>query len=149
MLLGLGLGAVVFRVRHVRGELFALLTLATTLVLATIVLNTPVDGGPGVYLSAVPVPKLAPTPSGALYMIALVLAIGTLAIAYAFAGGSGWGSSPYDDEDAAESWAFDLSLQARRVRRLLRLAGVAGGIQACSCLRRRRRLQHRRALTWC
>ena len=52
-LLGVALGAVVFRVRRVRGELFALLTLAVTFVLATIVLNTPIDGGPGVYLSAV------------------------------------------------------------------------------------------------
>ena len=70
-LLGVALGAVVFRVRSVRGELFALLTLAVTFVLATIVLNTPIDGGPGVYLSAVAVPTLAPTPSGAFYMMAL------------------------------------------------------------------------------
>ncbi|HTI45916.1 MAG TPA: branched-chain amino acid ABC transporter permease, partial [Casimicrobiaceae bacterium] len=35
--LGVALGAVVFRVRSVRGELFALLTLAVTFVLATIV----------------------------------------------------------------------------------------------------------------
>ena len=39
-LLGIALGAIVFRVRSVRGELFALLTLAVTFVLATIVLNT-------------------------------------------------------------------------------------------------------------
>ena len=59
-LLGIALGAVVFRVKRVRGELFALLTLAVTFVLATIVLNTPIDGGPGVYLNAVPVPGSAP-----------------------------------------------------------------------------------------
>ena len=58
------LGAVVFRVKRVRGELFALLTLAVTFVLATIVLNTPIDGGPGVYLNAVPVPTIGPTQSG-------------------------------------------------------------------------------------
>ena len=46
----------VFRVRRLRGELFGLLTLAVTFVLATIVLNTPIDGGPGVYLSGVPSP---------------------------------------------------------------------------------------------
>ena len=56
----MGLGAVVFRVRAVRGELFALLTLAVTFVVATIVLNTPVDGGPGVYLHSVAVPMLGP-----------------------------------------------------------------------------------------
>ena len=50
------LGAVVFRVKGVRGELFALLTLAITFVIGTIVVNTPIDGGPGVSLSAVPVP---------------------------------------------------------------------------------------------
>ena len=37
--------------RRLRGELFGLLTLAITFVLATIVLNTRIDGGPGVYLS--------------------------------------------------------------------------------------------------
>jgi branched-chain amino acid transport system permease protein len=46
-LLGAALGAVVFRVRALRGELFALLTLAVTFVVATIVLNTSIDGGPG------------------------------------------------------------------------------------------------------
>ena len=57
--------------KRVRGELFALLTLAVTFVLATIVLNTPIDGGPGVYLSASPVPKLGPTPSATFYLLAL------------------------------------------------------------------------------
>ena len=131
--LGLGLGAVVFRVRHVRGELFALLTLATTFVLATIVLNTPIDGGPGVYLSAVPVPKLAPTPSGTFYMMALVLAIGTVAIAYAIARARlGLGLfAIHDDEDAAEVMGvptYGYKLAAFGVS--CALAGVAGGIQA-------------------
>ncbi len=132
-LLGLGLGAVVFRVRHVRGELFALLTLAATFVLATIVLNTPIDGGPGVYLSAVAVPKLAPTPSGAFYMMALILAIGTVAIAYAIKRARlGLGLfAIHDDEDAAEvmgvpTYAYKLVAFGISCA----LAGVAGGIQA-------------------
>src|SRR5664279_4186872 len=41
--LGVALGAVVFRVKSVRGELFALLTLAVTFVISTIVINTPID----------------------------------------------------------------------------------------------------------
>ena len=132
-LLGLGLGAVVFRVRHVRGELFALLTLAATFVLATIVLNTPIDGGPGVYLSAVPVPKLAPTPSGAFYMMALVLAIVTVAIAYAITRARlGLGLfAIHDDEDAAEVIGvptYGYKLAAFGIS--CALAGVAGGIQA-------------------
>ena len=73
-MLALGVGLVVFRVRRVRGELFALLTLAVTFVLATIILNTPIDGGPGVYLSAVPLPKLGPSVSSTFYLLALALA---------------------------------------------------------------------------
>ena len=60
---GMGIGAVVFRVGRLRGELFALLTLAVTFVLATIVLNTPLDGGQGVNLGGVRLPAIMPTPS--------------------------------------------------------------------------------------
>ena len=52
-LFGMALGAVVFRVKSVRGELFALLTLAVTFVVGTVVLNTRIDGGPGIYMNAV------------------------------------------------------------------------------------------------
>ena len=62
-LLGVALGAIVFRVKGVRGELFALLTLAITFVIGTIVVNTPLDGGSGVSLSGVPVPKIGPRAS--------------------------------------------------------------------------------------
>ena len=48
------------------GELFALLTLAVTFVVATVILATPIDGGPGVYLNSVEVPKLGRTPSSSL-----------------------------------------------------------------------------------
>ena len=81
--LGVALGAVVFRVKGVRGELFALLTLAVTFVLGTIIVNTPIDGGHGVSLSAVPVPKIGPTPSSTFYLLALVAATVTLLIAWA------------------------------------------------------------------
>jgi len=131
--LGVALGAVVFRVRRVRGEVFALLTLAVTFVLATIVLNTPIDGGPGVYLSAVTVPALAPTVSGAFYMMALVLAIVTLMIARAIPQARlGVGLfAIHDDEDAAEVMGvptYRYKLSALGISSAL--AGVAGGIQA-------------------
>src|SRR6266511_2602947 len=70
-LLGVGIGAIVFRVGRLRGELFALLTLAVTFVLATIVLNTPIDGGPGVLMSGVPLPAIMPSPSSTFYVLAL------------------------------------------------------------------------------
>ena len=132
-LLGVGLGAVVFRVRRVRGELFALLTLAVTFVLATIVLNTPIDGGPGVYLSGVAVPALAPSPSGAFYAMALALAVATLVIARAIVRARlGLGLfAIHDDEDAAEVVGvptYRYKLIAFGVS--CSLAGVAGGIHA-------------------
>jgi len=102
-------------------------------VLATIVLNTPIDGGPGVYLSAVAVPKLAPTPSGAFYLMALMLAIGTVAIAYGITRARlGLGLfAIHDDEDAAEVMGvptYGYKLAAFGIS--CALAGVAGGIQA-------------------
>src|SRR5262249_53220519 len=58
MALGVALGVVVFRVRRLRGELFALLTLAVGFILATVARNTAIDGGSGVLLSSVQVPVL-------------------------------------------------------------------------------------------
>ncbi|HET8877338.1 MAG TPA: branched-chain amino acid ABC transporter ATP-binding protein/permease [Casimicrobiaceae bacterium] len=132
-LLGVGLGAVVFRVRRVRGELFALLTLAVTFVLATIVQNTPIDGGPGVYLSAVAVPAVAPTASGAFYVMALALAVVALVLARAIARSRlGLGLfAIHDDEDAAEVMGvptYRYKLAAFGIS--CALAGIAGGIQA-------------------
>lgn len=131
--LGAGLGAVVFRVRNVRGELFALLTLAVTFVLATIVLNTPIDGGPGVYLSAVAVPALAASESGSFYLLALALAVVTLAVAHAIPKARlGLGLyAIHDDEDAAEVMGvptYRYKLVAFAIS--CALAGAAGGIQA-------------------
>jgi branched-chain amino acid transport system permease protein len=131
--LGVALGAVVFRVRSVRGEVFALLTLAVTFVLATIVLNTPIDGGPGVYLSGVATPPLAPTVSGAFYMMALILAVVTLMLARAIPQARlGVGLfAIHDDEDAAEVMGvptYRYKLVALGIS--CALAGTAGGIQA-------------------
>ncbi len=132
-LLGIGLGAVVFRVRSVRGELFALLTLAVTFVLATIVQNTPIDGGPGVYLSAVSVPAIAPTTPGSFYLLALALAVVSVAAARLIARARlGLGLfAIHDDEDAAEV----MGVPTYRYKLLAfgiscALAGIAGGIQA-------------------
>ena len=132
-LLGAGIGAVVFRVRGLRGELFGLLTLAITFVLATIVLNTRIDGGPGVYLSAVPLPRLMASPTGTLYLLGLILAVATVWLAHAVAGSRlGLGLfAIHDDEDVAEVKgvpAFSYKLRAFALS--AGIAGVAGGIHA-------------------
>lgn len=132
-LFGIVLGVVSFRVKAVRGELFALLTLAATFVVATIVLNTPIDGGPGVYLSAVPVPQIGPSASATFFYLALAVAVLTVVVAVVvFYARFGTGLfAIHDDEDVAEVmgvptfWykvvAFALSCA---------LAGVVGGVHA-------------------
>jgi branched-chain amino acid transport system permease protein len=132
-LFGVALGMVVFRLRRLRAELFALLTLAVSFVLGTVILNTPIDGGPGVYLSAVPVPKLAPSPSGTFYLLAMLAALGTLWVAYTVQRaklGSGL-FAIHDDEDVAEVLGvptFRYKLAALAIS--CALAGVAGAIHA-------------------
>ena len=131
--LGVAMGAVVFRVRRLRGELFALLTLAVTFVLGTIVLNTRIDGGPGVYLSAVPLPRIGGSATATLYLLAVGVALATIATAYAVYHAR-WGAGLFaihDDEDVAEV----LGVPTYRYKLLAfglssGLAGVAGGIHA-------------------
>jgi branched-chain amino acid transport system permease protein len=130
---GVGMGAIVFRVRRLRGELFALLTLAVTFVLATVVLNTRIDGGPGVYLSGVPVPRIAGSATATLYLLALGIALVTVGTAYAVYHAR-WGAGLFaihDDEDVAEV----LGVPTYRYKLLALglssgLAGVTGGIHA-------------------
>ncbi|MEO8754915.1 MAG: ATP-binding cassette domain-containing protein, partial [Casimicrobiaceae bacterium] len=133
LLLGLALGAVVFRVKRVRGELFALATLAITFVVGTIVLNTPIDGGPGIALSGVAVPPLGGSAASSFYLLALALAVGTLLVAYAVYGSKlGTGLfAIHDDEDVAEvlgvpTFRYKMAAFALSCA----LAGVAGGLQA-------------------
>ena len=132
-LLGVALGAIVFRVHRVRGELFALLTLAVTFVIATIVLNTRIDGGPGIYLNAVPVPAIGPTQSSTFFLLALAVAAATMLIAWAvYVSKLGLGLfAIHDDEDAAEvmgvpTYGYKLVAFALSCS----LAGLAGGIHA-------------------
>jgi len=132
-LFGVGLGAVVFRLRRLRGELFGLLTLAVTFVIATIILNTPIDGGPGVYLSAVPLPAIGPSPSATFYLLALAMVMLVLWVAYYIYNarlGSGL-FAIHDDEDVAEVQGvptYRFKLQALAIS--CAFAGVAGGVHA-------------------
>jgi branched-chain amino acid transport system permease protein len=132
-LLGSAIAAVVFRVRGVRGELFGLLTLAVTFVLSTIALNTGLDGGPGVFLAAVPVPTLFGGPATTLYHLALVVAFFSTVAALAIYR-SRWGMGLFairDDEDVAEvlgvpTYRYKLVAFALSCF----IAGLIGGIHA-------------------
>jgi len=132
-LLGSAIAAVVFRVRGVRGELFGLLTLAVTFVLSTIALNTRLDGGPGVFLAAVPVPTLFGAPATTLYHLALAVAFLSTFAALAIYR-SRWGIGLFairDDEDVAEvlgvpTYRYKLVAFALSCF----IAGLIGGIHA-------------------
>ena len=132
-LFGMLLGYVVFRVKSVRGELFALLTLAVTFIVGTVVLNTRIDGGPGIYLNAVPVPAIGPTPSASIYLMALAGALITLLVAHhIYHAKLGVGLfAIHDDEDVAEVLGvptFRYKIMAFGIS--CALAGLAGGIHA-------------------
>jgi len=133
VVLGAALGAAVFRVRGIRGELFALVTLAFTFVVGTIVLNTPIDGGPGVYLSGVAVPKIGPSGVSAFFYMGLALALGTVLAAFGIFH-SKFGSGLFaihDDEDVAEVMGVPtLGYKIAAFSVSCSLAGAAGGIHA-------------------
>ena len=127
-LLAIGIGAIVFRLRRLRGELFALLTLAVTFVIATIILNTPIDGGGGVFMSAVPLPHLMASPTATIYILGFVVCVATLAITWKVAH-SRLGMGLYaihDDEDVAE--AKGVPTFRYKIVAFALSAGIAGAV---------------------
>ena len=132
-LLALGIGAIVFRLRRLRGELFALLTLSVTFVIATIILNTPIDGGGGIFMSAVPLPELGPTPTGTIYLLGFILCVITLLIAWKVVHSRlGMGLfAIHDDEDVAEAKGVP-TLRYKLIAFALSagIAGAVGGVHA-------------------
>ncbi|MCW5744757.1 MAG: branched-chain amino acid ABC transporter ATP-binding protein/permease [Alphaproteobacteria bacterium] len=131
--LAVGVGAIVFRLKRLRGELFALLTLAVSFILATIILNTPIDGGAGILTSSVPLPHIMPSPSQTIYLLGMLMCVGTLALAYIVAH-SRLGLGLYaihDDEDVAEVKGvptFRYKLAAFAISAAI--AGAVGGVHA-------------------
>jgi branched-chain amino acid transport system permease protein len=129
-LLAGGIGAIVFRLRRLRGELFALLTLAVTFVLATIILNTPIDGGGGVVMSAVPLPHITDSPTGSIYVLGFAMCVLTVGTAWWVAHARlGMGLfAIHDDEDVAE--AKGVPTFRYKVMAFALSAGIAGAVGA-------------------
>jgi len=131
--LAAGIGLVVFRVKSLRGEFFALLTLSVTYVLAAIVSNTPIDGGGGINLGTVPLPTFGSSVPGAIYLLGLLLACTALWVSRRVLRsrlGAGL-LAIHDDEDVAEvkgvpTLRFKLAAFAISAA----IAGAAGAIQA-------------------
>ena len=104
-LLAAGIGALAFRLSSLRGEVFALLTLAVTFTLSAIAqLSTWVDGGQGIAISIPSYPSFLGDYQDLVYRLGL--AIAALAVLAAFLiqnSRFGWGLfSIRDEEDVAE-----------------------------------------------
>jgi branched-chain amino acid transport system permease protein len=105
ILLSLGIGFVVFRLRLLKGELFALLTLAVDFVVAALVRNNDfIDGGFGVRLGSVNAPDFLDNFSTMMYILALIIALITVFVSYSiYHSRFGLGLfSIRDDEEVAE-----------------------------------------------
>ncbi len=131
--LALAVGAVVFRLKKIRGESFALITLAVTFVLATLIVNTSIDGGPGVYLMGVQTPALGPSASSSFYYLGLGLAALCLLVARSlFFSKAGLGLlAIHDDEDVAQVHGvptFGLKMAAFALSSFF--AGMMGSVHA-------------------
>ncbi|MGI5152171.1 ABC transporter permease subunit [Plantactinospora sp. CA-294935] len=127
-LLALGVGAVAFRLGSLRGEIFALLTLAVPFILAAFArINRSIDGGQG---TSVPVPELpGPVSSFQQFQFLLALLIATIAVAVAYVvqhtrSGSAL-AAIRDAEDVAEV----TGVATFRYKMLaMLLSGVIGGV---------------------
>lgn len=101
---GLALGLVVFRVRRLTGEIFALTTLAVAFVLASVArITSAIDGGTGVFMTGTPIPAFLGEFNTAMYRMTLVVMLLTVLAAYLTHDSRlGWGLfSIRDDEPVA------------------------------------------------
>lgn len=134
LLLGLAVGGLAFRVGSVRGDVFALLTLAVAFVLAAVArVSSFVDGGQG---QAVPVPAYPPALGDLpdlVFRLGGLLAVAGVAGAYAIQHSRfGWGLFAIRDE---EQVAAGLGVPTLRYRLLAiaassALAGASGAVHS-------------------
>jgi branched-chain amino acid transport system permease protein len=126
--LGAGIGALAFRLGSLRGEIFALLTLAVTFTLASIAaLSTWVDGGQGIALAVPDYPSFLGEYQDLIYRLGLGVA--ALAVVTAFliqTSRFGWGLfSIRDEEDVAE----ELGVPTFRYKMVaITITGALGGL---------------------
>lgn len=134
MLLGLFVGWLAFRLRSLRGEVFALLTLAVPFILAAIARTNPaIDGGQGLVL---PIPSVAEAVGGfqqLVYLLFLAVAAASIGTAYLMTRSRfGWALfAVRDGEDVAEGLGvptFRHKMLAIAVNSLL--GGLGGGVLA-------------------
>ena len=131
---GLLLGLVVFRVRRLTGEIFALTTLAIAFVLASVARLSPsIDGGTGIFTTGTPIPEFLGGFNTAVYRLTLAIALLTVLAAYLIHDSRlGWGLFAIrDDEPVAEGLGvptFRYKMVALGTNAFF--AGLMGGVWA-------------------
>jgi branched-chain amino acid transport system permease protein len=127
-LLGLGIGGLAFRLRSLRGEIFALLTLAVPFILASVARIVPaIDGGQGIIIPAPDVPGVVGGFQELLYLVSLVIAFAAIVTAYVMQQTRiGWALfAIHDAEDVAEG----LGVPTFRYKMVaIGLSGLFGGL---------------------
>jgi branched-chain amino acid transport system permease protein len=132
--LALGMGTLAFRLRSLRGEIFALLTLAVPFILAALArINGTIDGGQGIIVAIPPFPPQLGRFQDFLYLVTLAVAGIAVAVAFIVAHSrSGWAlASIRDAEDVAEALGvatFRYKLQAFVASAVI--GGIGGSVFA-------------------
>lgn len=132
LVVGLGLGVVVFRVRRLTGEIFALTTLAVAFVLASLArITTAIDGGTGIFMTGTPLPEFLGDFTTAMYRMTMVIMLLTVLAAYLVHDSRlGWGLfSIRDDEPVAGGLGvpvFRYKMTALGINAFF--AGLMGGV---------------------
>lgn len=101
-LFGLMLGIVVFRLRRLGGEIFALTTLAVAFVLAALARLFPfIDGGRGIFMTGTPLPEFLGDFRSSMYYMTLTVALLTVLTAYLiYESRIGWGLFAIRDDES-------------------------------------------------
>lgn len=134
LLAGLAVGLVVFRVRRLTGEIFALTTLAVAFVLASLARLSPaIDGGTGIFMTGVPLPEFLGDFTTGMYRLTLGIAMLSVLTAYLIHDSRfGWGLFAIRDDEAVASGlgvpAFRYKMMALGTNAFL--AGLMGGVWA-------------------
>ncbi len=128
LLLAFAIGGLAFRLRSLRGEIFALLTLAVPFVLESIALvNTAIDGGQGIVIGLPDYPEVLGSFQDLIYRLFLAVGVGSLAIAFAMQHSRvGWALFAIHD---AEEVAEGLGVPTFRNKMIaIGLNGLIGGL---------------------
>ena len=133
-LFALVLGIVVFRLRRLSGEIFALTTLAVAFVLASLArLWKAIDGGVGIFVTGTALPGFLGDLTSAVYWMSLTIALLTVLAAYLiYESRLGWGLFAIRDDEAV---AQGLGVPSFRYKMAALVtssffAGLMGGVWA-------------------